>query len=367
MDARDEVDATRARAETPTLLNLTIELVAGRGVQGHLGDAGAAVLAQLDAPTGVAVDAAEGILVVDASNRVRRIAFGIITTVVGSGAATRVEEFETSAGDGGPATDAQLSGPIGVAVDGQDAILVTDTLNGRIRRVTPDGTITTIAGGGFRAPWDDDGVPATEATLDHPDGVAIDHDGNVYIADTFNHRVRRVDPGGTITTIAGSRYGDDGFAGDGGPATEALLNRPTGVVVSRRGDVFIADEYNHRIRRVGPHGQISTVAGTGFAWFGGDGGPAIDAFLNYPTELLLDGDDRLLIADSSNLRVRMVDRDGTITTIAGGGSQAPTDGSPATSAALGGAPTGMSFDGQGRVLVCEERGHRVWRLTPVEP
>jgi sugar lactone lactonase YvrE len=367
MDARDEVDATRARAETPTLLNLTIELVAGRGVQGHLGDAGAAVLAQLDAPTGVAVDAAEGILVVDASNRVRRIAFGIITTVVGSGAATRVEEFETSAGDGGPATDAQLSGPIGVAVDGQDAILVTDTLNGRIRRVTPDGTITTIAGGGFRAPWDDDGVPATEATLNHPDGVAIDHDGNVYIADTFNHRVRRVDPGGTITTIAGSRYGDDGFAGDGGPATEALLNRPTGVVVSRRGDVFIADEYNHRIRRVGPHGQISTVAGTGFAWFGGDGGPAIDAFLNYPTELLLDGDDRLLIADSSNLRVRMVDRDGTITTIAGGGSQPPADGVPATSVSLGGAPTGMSFDGEGRVLGCEERGHRVWRLTPVDP
>jgi sugar lactone lactonase YvrE len=363
MDVRDDPHAT---AVAQTLLGATIELVAGRGVQGHLGDAGPAVLAQLDGPTGVAVDAAEGILVVDSSNRVRRIAFGVITTVAGSGAATEVEERQPAPGDDGPATDAQLNGPIGLAVDHQGAIFITDTLNGRIRRVTPDGTITTIAGGGYRAPWDDAGVPATEATLNHPDGVAVDRDRNVYVADTFNHRVRRVDADGTITTIAGSPYGTAGFAGDGGPATEALLNRPTGVAVSRRGELYIADEYNHRIRRVGTHGRISTVAGAGLAAFAGDGGPATDAYLSYPTEVLLDGTDHLLIADSTNLRVRMVDRDGIITTIAGGGSQAPADGLPATSVSLAGAPTGMSLDGQGRLLVCEERAHRVWRLTPVE-
>jgi hypothetical protein len=346
-------------------MDATIELVAGRGVQGHLGDGGAAVLAQLDAPTGVAVDRADGILVVDASNRVRRIAFGVIATVVGSGAALHVEDFQPSPGDGGPATDAQLDGPIGLAVDAQGAILVTDTGNGRIRHVTPEGTITTIAGGGYRPPWDD-GVPATEVTLNHPDGVAVDHDGNVYIADTFNHRVRRVDTGGTITTIAGSPYGGAGFAGDGGPATEALLNRPTGIAVSRRGEVLIADQYNHRIRRVGPHGRISTVAGTGFGYYGGDGGPATEAFLEFPTEVLLDGTDHLLIADSSNARVRIVDGDGIITTLAGGGTQPPADGLPATAVSLAGAPTGMAFDGQGRLLVCEERGHRVWRLVPVD-
>jgi hypothetical protein len=146
------------------------------------------------------------------------------------------------------------------------------------------------------------------------------------------------------------------------------------VAVSRKGELFIADEYNHRIRRVGPHGRISTVAGATDippmydGWvpgdYRGDGGPATEAFLNFPTEVLLDGEQNLLIADSSNYRVRSVDRDGIITTIAGGGSEPPADGLPATSVNLAGSPTGMAFDGAGNVLVCEEYGHRVWRLTP---
>jgi sugar lactone lactonase YvrE len=359
-------------AGSSAFVEATISLVAGRGVAGYLGDGGPATLAQLNGPTGVATDAAGGILVVDASNRVRRIAYGTITTIAGSGVAGSGHQGLPLPDDGGPAIDAQMNDPIGVAIDRDGNVLIADALYHRIRRVTPDGTITTIAGDGY-PDFAGDGGPATAASLQYPTGVALDHDGNVLIADAANHRIRRIDPAGTITSVAGT--GAAGFAGDGGPATEARLHKPTGVAVSRKGELFIADEYNHRIRRVGPHGRISTVAGAsdipaydGY-WpgsYGGDGGPATEAFLNFPTEVLLDGEQNLLIADSSNSRVRRVDRDGIITTIAGGGSEPPADGLPATSVSLAGGPTGMAWDGAGDLLVCEENGHRVWRLTPTD-
>ena len=178
----------------------------------------------------------------------RRIAYGTITTIAGSGVAGQVSEGLPLPEDGGPAIDAQMNDPIGVAIDHDGNILIADALYHRIRRVTPDGTITTIAGNGIPSFWGDGG-PATAANLQYPTGVALDHDGNVFIADAANHRIRRIDPDGTITTVAGS--GVAGFAGDGGPATEARLHKPTGVAVSRKGELFIADEYNHRIRRVG--------------------------------------------------------------------------------------------------------------------
>jgi NHL repeat len=265
---------------------------------GGIGDGAPAILAQLDAPDGVAVDRAGGIFLGDATNRVRYIAFGTITTVAGSGAA----EF---GGDGGLAIDAQLQLPIAVAADPSGGIVIADQLNHRIRRVSVDGTITTVA------------------------GVA---------------QVR-------------------GFAADGGPATESLLAHPTRIALGRNGEFVIADRDNHRIRRVGPHGKISTVAGSAIGAFGGDGGPATDAWLNYPTEVLLDGTQSLLIADTSNNRVRSVDRDGIIATIAGGGSEPPADGLPATSVSLAGGPTGMALDRAGNLLICEEQGHRLWRLT----
>jgi NHL repeat-containing protein len=362
-----------ASAASSTFVEATISLVAGRGVPGYLGDGGPATLAQLNGPTGVAVDVAGGILVVDASNRVRRIAYGTIATIAGSGVAGHVSQGLPLPEDGGPAIDAQMNDPIGVAIDRDGNILIADALYHRIRRVTPDGTITTIAGNGIPS-FLGDGGPATAANLQYPTGVTLDRDGNVFIADAANHRIRRIDPDGTISTVAGT--GGAGFAGDGGPATEARLHKPTGVAVSRKGELFIADEYNHRIRRVGTHGRISTVAGAtdmppnygGLVPgdYGGDGGPATEAFLNFPTEVLLDGEQNLLIADSSNGRVRSVDRDGIITTIAGGGSEPPADGLPATSVSLAGGPTGMAFDGAGGLLVCEEYGHRVWRLTPTD-
>jgi sugar lactone lactonase YvrE len=344
------------------IVDATISLVAGRGVAGYLGDGGPATLAQLDGPTGVAVDAAGGILVVDASNRVRRIAYGTITTIAGSGVAGHVSEGLPLPEDGGPAIDAQLNDPIGIALDRDGNILIADALYHRIRRVTPDGTITTIAGDGIPQFWGDGG-PATQANLQYPTGVTVDHDGNVFIADAANHRIRRIDTDGIITTVAGT--GGAGYSGDNGPAVNAMLHHPTGVAVNHRGELFIADDYNHRIRHVGTHGKITTIAGTGLDAFGGDGGPATSAYLSNPTEVLLDGDQNLLIADSSNGRVRCVSADdGTITTIAGGGVEAPVDGLPATSVYLGGAPTGMAFDGAGSLLVCEEYGNRVWRVTP---
>jgi hypothetical protein len=172
--------------------------------------------------------------------------------------------------------------------------------------------------------------------MNDPIGVAIDRDRNVLIADALYHRIRRVTPDGTITTIAGNGFPD--FAGDGGPATAASLQYPTGVTLDHDGNIFIADAANHRIRRIDHDGTITTVAGTFAAGFDGDGGPATEALLNFPTEVLLDGKQHLLIADSSNGRVRSVDRDGIITTIAGGGSDTPADGLPATSVSWRAAP-----------------------------
>jgi hypothetical protein len=331
-----------------------IGLVAGRGVAGTIGDGGSAVLAQLDEPAGLAVDIAGGIAVADASNRVRYVTFGSITTVGGSGAAA-------FGGDGGAATDAQLNDPNGLAMDAAGRVLIADSLNDRIRRLDRDGTITTIAGGGFRSPRDNN-VPALEATLNFPLGVAVDRAGNVYIADAQNHVIRRVDPAGTITTVAGVAE-DPGFAADGGPATQALLNFPVGVAVGRKGELFIADARNNRIRRVGSKGKIGTVAGQGDPFFSGDGGPATEAGLAFPTAVLLDGDN-LLIADTENGCVRSVGRDGIISTIAGGGTETPVDGAPATSVRLN-APTSIASDRAGGLIVSDERGHRVWRLTPV--
>ena len=293
-------------------------------------------------------------MVAEASNRLRYIRLGSITTVAGSGAAG-------FGGDSGPATDAQIENPNGVAIDAAGAILIADRTNDRVRRVDPDGTISTIAGGGLRLPSEEN-VPALESTLQFPLDVAVDHAGNIFIADAGNHAIRRVDPAGTITTVAGVA-GSSGFAGDGGPATEALLNLPAGVTVGHKGELFIADMNNCCIRHVGSKGKITTVAGQGGlfdAGFFGDGGPATDALLSFPAAVFLDGDQNLLIADSSNGRVRSVDSDGIINTIAGGGSETPSDGAPATSVRLA-APTNIDFDrARGGIIVGDERDHRVW-------
>jgi hypothetical protein len=273
----------------------TITTIAGNGTAGYTGDGGPATAASLNAPSGGDMTADGGYLIADANNNaIRRVApDGTITTVVGDGTAT-------FGGDSGPANLAQVRFPYDVAVQPDGGYLIADVDNQRIRRVAPDGIISTVAGGGAGG----DGGPATGAQLFKPAGVALTGDGGFVIADTYNNRVRRVDAGGTITTIAGT--GAAGLSGDGGPATTATLNHPERVAVEPGGGLAIADELNHRVRRVAPDGTITTVAGTTDG-FGGDSGPATDAQLSHPFGVAVTTGGDYLIADEANQRIRFVD------------------------------------------------------------
>ena len=331
-----------------------ITTIAGTGEFGDGGDGGPATQAQLAFPTNVAVDGAGNLYIADASNhRIRRVdPSGSITTIAGTGE-------RGFAGDGGPATQAQLAFPTDVAVDGAGNLYIADAGNHRIRRVDPSGSITTIAGTGERG-FAGDGGPATQARLYHPSGVAVDRAGNLYIADSGNHRIRRVSQSGTITTIAGT--GERGFGGDGGPAVEAQLYYPRGVAVGQMGDLYIADISNHRIRRVGRSGTITTFAGTRARGFSGDGGPATQARLYHPSGVAVGQLGDLYIADISNHRIRKVDSTGVITTIAGTGEFG--DGGPATQALLY-YPVGVAVGQFGDdVYIADTSNHRIRRVDP---
>ena len=269
------------------------------------------------------------------------------------------------AGDGGLAREARLNNPVGVAVDGDGNVYIADTHNYRIRRVDPEGIITTFAGTGERG-FSGDGGPAVEAQLNYPVGVAVDGEGNVYIADAYNYRIRRVDPEGIITTFAGT--GERGFSGDGGPAVEARLNDPWDVTLDGDGNFYIADSYNHRVRRIDPVGTITTFAGNGQGVFvrdARDGEPAVEARLNNPVGVVVDGDGNLYIADSGYQRIRRVDPSGIITTFAGMGyGSAPAgDGGPAVEARLG-QPLGVAMDGDGNLYIVDARHQRIRRVDP---
>ena len=329
----------------------TITTIAGTGEYGFSGDGGPAAEAQLSGPSGVAVDGAGNVYIADReTHRIRKVdTTGTITTIAGTG------EYGFS-GDGGPAAEAQLGFPNGVAVDGAGNVYIADRNNARIRKVDTTGTITTIAGTehGFSG----DGGPAAEAQIGSPYGVAVDGAGNVYIADSFNQRIRKVDTTGTITTIAGT--GERGFSGDGGPAAETQLNLPYGVVVDGAGNLYIGDLYNDRIRKVDTTGKITTIAGTGESGFSGDGGPAAEAQLSDPTGVAMDGAGNLYIADTENHRIRKVDSMGTITTIAGTGERG--DGGPAAEVQLSD-PTGVAMDGAGNLYIAERDNHRIRKVN----
>ena len=223
---------------------------------------------------------------------------GIISTVVGNGT-------KTFSGDGGPATSASLNFPRGVFVDGSGNIYIADTSNQRIRKVDASAdTITTVAGNGTAGFSGDDG-PATSASLNNPFSVFVDGSGNIYIGDASNHRIRKVDTSGSISTVAGN--GIAGFSGDAGPATSASLNIPHGVFVDGLDNIYIVDLSNNRIRKVDTSGNINTVAGDGIARFFGDGGPATSASLNGPFGVFVDGLGNIYIGDNSNNRIRKVE------------------------------------------------------------
>jgi hypothetical protein len=325
--------------------------VAGIGQRGSSGDGGPAALAQLGAPRAVAATADGGFLIVDPfDGRVRRVSpTGTITTVAGNGT------FGFS-GDGGPATAAALANPTGVAATPDGGFLIADFTNERVRRVSPAGTITTVAGNGTRG-VSGDGGSATAAALDDPTSVAALPDGGFLLTDTFTNRVRRVSPTGTITTVAGN--GTSGFSGDGGPAADAELNDPFAVVATADGGFLIADAGNFRVRRVSPNGTITTEAGDGTFGFSGDGGPATAAQLNDPIALAATPDGGFLIAEPFAQRVRRVSPAGTITTVAGDGTPGFSgDGGPATAAQLN-FPTGVAATPGGGFLIADFENSRV--------
>jgi uncharacterized protein (TIGR03437 family) len=284
-----------------------ITTVAGNGTAGYSGDGGPATSAALRLPNGVAVDSSGNLYIADTSNsRIRKVtaSTGVITTVAGNGTGGY-------SGDGGSATSAELFAPSGVAVDNSGNLYIADFVNMDIRKVSASGIITTVAGGGCAASVTPncgagDGGPATSAELTGPMGVAVDSSGNLYIADFGNSRIRKVTAGtGIITTVAGSAF--VGSHGDGGPATSAELFLPSGVAVDSSDNLYIADTSNCRIRKVtASTGVITTVAGNGSEIYSGDGGPATSAALFLPTGVAVDSDGNLYIADTHNQRIRKV-------------------------------------------------------------
>jgi sugar lactone lactonase YvrE len=382
-----------------------------------------------DGSLGLAVDNTGNLLVAD--GRIRRVSpNGAIVTLAGScGGLPMFNPPDCQRpfiGDGGPATSAILGAPGGVAVDGAGNLFVADYVNDRIRKVSPDGIISTIAGNGtyFAA---GDGGPATSAQMS-PGGLAVDGSGNIFLFDGSNRSIRKisvdgiiatvisvgggsslaldaasdlfipdptnpsyavaeVSPRGTIRRVAGGANtgcdtdnGCSGFLGDGGPATSAQLNNPGGLAVDAAGNIFIADSQDHRIRKVTPDGIITTVAGSssfvagnspgaqGFfqGGFSGDGGPAVNAQLYFPSDITVDGTGNLYIADYDNQRIRRVSPDGIISTIAGNGTPGYSgDGGPATSASLWW-PSALAVDGAGNIYVADSGNNAVRVLRPVQ-
>lgn len=307
----------------------------------------------LDYATKTASDSAGNIYIADTYNCVVRevsASTGEISTFAGTPGTC-----EYGGGDGGPATSAYLNYPYGVAVDSLDNVYIADSHNCLIREVS-GGTISTFAGvsptAGPTCGYSGDGGAATSAQLSYPTGVAVDSAGNVYIAEVGNSIVRKVTVNsGTISTFAGNRILGAGYSGDNGPATKAQLDYPTDVAVDSAGNVYIADEYNSRIRKVNPSGIISTYAGNGDSGYEGDGVPANETSLYYPQGVGVDFFGDVLIADYENDLVRLVDQGGIIHTIAGGGSSTLND-ILATTAELF-LPTGVSVDPSGNIYVAD--------------
>ena len=328
-----------------------ITTVAGAGYIGSSGDGGPATAATFTLPRDVAVDGAGNFYFADYNyNRIRKVdSAGIITTVAGTG-------FYGYSGDGGAATGAQINGPVGLAVDSQGNLYIADSSNHRIRKVNTGGIITTVAGTGF-AGYSGDGGAATSAKLHYPTYIAVDGVGNLYITDTSNYRVRKVDVNGKITTVVGN--GISGYSGDGGAATNAQLSIPQGIAVDGAGNIYISDQNNHRIRKVDKYGFITTVAGTGAAGFSGDGGAASNAQLNKPNDVAVDYIGNLYIADLSNHRIRKIDKNGVITTVAGTGNGGYSgDGGAAVSAQLN-QPTGLAVYGLNDLYIADYNNHRI--------
>jgi len=331
-----------------------ITTVAGMaGMFDFTGDGGPATVAALNHPAGVALDGVGNLFIADSGNCVVRkvTATGTISTVAGTGG------FCDFAGDGGLATAAELSSPTGVALDAAGNLFIADSWNCVVRKVTATtGKISTVAGTGGVCGFAGDGGAAKAAQLYYPTGVALDGTGNLFIADSGNCVIRKVATTGKISTVAGTG-GACGFAGDGGAATAAQLNSPMDVALDSTGNLFIADAYNFRIRQVGATShKMSTLAGNGTASFSGDGGAATVAELSFPADVVLGGSGDLFVVDQGNCVIRKVGAvTGMISTVAGTGGTCDFagDGGPATAAELS-FPAGAAFDGTGDLIIADQ-------------
>jgi sugar lactone lactonase YvrE len=332
-----------------------ISTIAGSNNYGFSGDGGSADTATLNNPVTTCVDNSGNIYVTDWGNA--RVRKVNTNGIISTIAGNGIYGYS---GDGGPATLASLGGPSGISIDNSGNTYVTDIGNNRIRKITSSGIISTIAGNGTYG-YSGDGGMATNASFRDPTGITIDHNGNIFIADVFNNAIRKISATGIISTIAGN--GTPGFSGDGDQATLAQLYYPTSIVTDDSGNVFIADEDNNRIRKVNSNGFISTIAGNGINASNGDGGNATAASINFPGAVTTDNNNNIYIADSYGNKIRLINSSGIISTIAGNGIAAYTgDNIVATMAALYN-PIGLSIDTTGNLYIGDSFNSRIRKLT----
>jgi len=368
---------TRASAAGPD-----INTVAGNGNGGYLGSGIPALQAELNRPSAVALDSAGNFYIADTFNqRIRKVSTtGVITTYAGNGS-------QNYAGDGDQADSASLNNPTAIAFDAQGNLYIADSGNNVIRKVTPAGIISTVAGNGT-AGFSGDTAAATGAELWNPNGVAVDSKGNLYIADTDNCVIRMVNSKGIIATYAGvapasnknydgpcvylnasgGAYRNGGYNGDG-PATAALLNLPQGIALDSAGDLYIADTQNSLVRVVSSKtGNLTTVAGSFPAGYTGDNGPALAAALNLPQSVALDSNGNLYIADTNNQVIREVTASNQyIATIAGNGTAGFSgDTGLATSAELY-FPAGVAVDASADLYIADSYNNRIREVGAVSP
>jgi uncharacterized protein (TIGR03437 family) len=336
----------------------TIATLAGNGAAAYAGDGGQAINASLNNPKSIAIDSAGNIYIADPGNaRIRKVTpAGVISTYAGNG-------VNAYSGDGGQAQSASISDASGIALDPAGNLYIADSSNRRIRKVSSTGIISTVAGTGTQG-YTGDGGPAMSATLGRPVALTFDVAGNIYYVDSVNQCVRRITAAGTISTVAGN--GVQAFAGDGGQATAASLAFPLGIALDSSGNMYIADANNNRIRKVNSSGIITTVAGGANEGFGGDGGAAVNASLNIPSDVALDSAGNLYIGDAGNNRIREVNSSGIITTIAGTANNGFSgDGGPPTQALLN-YPWSVKFSPSGTLYFGDMANNRVREIIPAK-
>ncbi len=328
----------------------TIGTAAGTGIEGFNGDSVSVHQAQFNSPSDVAIDTFGNVYIADWYNaRIRKInALGIIKTIAGTGR-------QGYSGDAGPATAAKINYPNRITLDQAGNIYFTDVFYNSVRKIDTSGVITTFAGNG-KAGHSGDNDLAILASINYPSGLACDKKGNVFISDRQNNCIRKVDANGIITTIAGN--GDAGFTGDGGYATGAQLFSPNGIAVDTAGNVLIATA-DHHIRKVTPQGMITTIAGNGNVGYTGDGNMATAATLSNPAAVATDVFGNIFIADFDNNKIRVINKEGIINTLAGTNKEGFSgDGGLANAAQLF-SPSGLVADNRGLIYVADNGNNRI--------